>query len=102
MKIDDAVIALSALAHKARLEIIRMLVQRGGAGASAGDIADHLGAAPSAVSFHLSGLTDAGLIKAHRQSRHQIYKVQYDALGALMGYIVKDCCASDVRVTKCC
>lgn len=102
MKTDDAVAALSALAHPARLEIVRFLVGRGTGGAAAGDIAQHLDAGASAVSFHLSTLANAGLVDSARQARNLIYSARYENLGALIGYLLNDCCAGDPRISGCC
>jgi ACR3 family arsenite transporter len=58
----DAVRALSALAHDARLAVFKLLVQAGPQGLAAGVLAEQLAIAPSALSFHLKELTHAGLL----------------------------------------
>jgi len=102
MKEQDVVTALGALAQETRLRILRYLVTKGAEGAAAGDISGKVDASASRTSFHLSALADAGLIEATRVSRSIIYRVNFEAMGDLIGYLVKDCCKSDSRVTTCC
>jgi len=98
----DALNALSAMANKSRLQVLRALVQAGPEGLSAGDIAKNLQASPSQASFHLSALSDAGLIQAERQSRHIIYRSNFEALGRLVGFILEDCCGGSPVARACC
>ena len=68
----------------------------------AGEIGRAVAASSSRSSFHLSALSRAGLITSVRKSRSIIYRVDFDAVGALVGYLVKDCCNSNVVVLACC
>ena len=68
---------LGALAHETRLELFRLLVQRGPDGMSAGTIAQGSGVAPSSLTFHLQQLTHAGLITQRRVSRQLIYATDF-------------------------
>jgi len=91
-KARSAINALGALAQEHRLAIFRLLVQAGSDGMSAGSIADALGVPNSSLSFHLAHLTRAGLITQERQSRSLIYRADYPAMNALMGYLMENCC----------
>lgn len=102
MKEQDVVTALGALAQETRLRILRYLVTKGADGAAAGDISGAVNASASRTSFHLSALADAGLLDATRVSRSIIYRVNFDVMGGLIGYLVNDCCKSDSRVRACC
>lgn len=102
MKEEQVIGALGALAQDTRLRILRYLVRMGAKGAAAGDIAKAVEGSPSRISFHLSTMTDAGLLSATRVSRSIIYTVDFDAMGQLMGYLVADCCMNDPRVRRCC
>lgn len=93
MDMKSAVAALSALAHPARLSTFRMLVQAGPPGLAAGDIARRLGAPPNTLSSNLAVLTHAGLIDSRREGRSIIYSAQYEAMTALLGFMMQDCCA---------
>lgn len=86
------VTALAALAQESRLNIFRLLVQIGIEGLSAGKIAEHLGIAPSSLSFHLKELSHAGLIHARNQSRSIIYTANYSAMNDLIGFLMENCC----------
>jgi ArsR family transcriptional regulator len=92
----DAVAAiegLGALAQEHRLAAFRLLVQAGEGGLSAGAIADALGVPNSSLSFHLAHLNRAGLITQERQQRSLIYRADYAAMNALLGYLTENCCA---------
>jgi ArsR family transcriptional regulator, arsenate/arsenite/antimonite-responsive transcriptional repressor len=93
MNSSAAVGALGALAQEHRLALFRLLVQAGAAGMPAGGIADALQLPNSSLSFHLAHLTRAGLIRQRRQGRSLIYTADYDAMNALIGYLMENCCA---------
>lgn len=87
-----AVDALSALAHGGRLEVFRLLVKAGAAGLSAGEVARQVGALPNTLSANLAILGRAGLVRSRRDGRSIIYVADYDRMGALLGFLVEDCC----------
>lgn len=93
---------LGALSQETRLRIVRYLVQCGPEGASAGEIGQHVGAAASRASFHLSNLEQAEVITSERQSRKIIYRANYSNLGGLMGFMLKDCCNGHPDILACC
>jgi DNA-binding transcriptional ArsR family regulator len=88
----EAVMLLAALAHPQRLHIFRMLVRKGPSGMPAGEIADAIGAAPTAASFHLKELDRAGLVRATRQGRYVRYAIHVEAMRRLLTYLTADCC----------
>ena len=63
METKDAVAALAALAQENRLEVFRLLVQAGPEGLPAGQIAERLKLASPTLSFHLTQLKHASLVK---------------------------------------
>lgn len=93
---------LGALSQETRLGIIRFLVGRGSEGASAGEIAETVGAISSRASFHLSALERAGLILSERRSRQIIYRARVDSLGGLVSFLLNDCCGNDPDIRACC
>jgi DNA-binding transcriptional ArsR family regulator len=88
-----AVAALGALAQEHRLALFRLLVQAGESGMAAGAIADSLGVPNSSLSFHLAQLNRAGLVGQERRHRSIIYRADYDAMNALVAYLMENCCA---------
>ena len=103
MDATDAISALAALAQEHRLTLFRLLVQAGEDGMAAGAIANALGVPNSSLSFHLAQLNRAGLIRAERQHRSLIYRADYEAMNALVGYLTENCCggASCAPATYC-
>ena len=91
---DDelAVDALSALAHRHRLRVFRVLVKEGPPGLAAGEIGTRLGIAPSALSFHLAHLERAGLLRSWRHGRQVRYAVEVDRMRGLLAFLTEDCC----------
>ncbi len=92
MNSSVAIEALGALAQDHRLALFRLLVQAGAEGMPAGAIAQGLGIPSSSLSFHLAHLTRAGLIQQRREGRSLIYTADYDAMNALVGFLMENCC----------
>lgn len=92
MDSNEAVQALSALAHETRLAIFRMLVARGPEGLSAGEIAAGLGIPPSSLTFHVQHLHRAGLLTQCRVSRQLIYAADFAGMNGLLGFLTENCC----------
>ena len=97
-----AVVALAALAHGARLAIFRLLVEAGPAGIPAGGIAAKLGIAAPTLSFHLKELAHAGLVGAELQGRFIVYRADFPAMNALVGYLTENCCRAGGACTTDC
>ena len=93
MDSPTAVSVLSALAQEHRLALFRLLVQAGEEGLPAGAIAGRLGVPNSSLSFHLAQLRRAGLVTAERRHRSIVYRADYRAMNALVGYLMENCCA---------
>ncbi|MCW3836168.1 metalloregulator ArsR/SmtB family transcription factor [Sphingomonas canadensis] len=87
-----AVEALGALAQEHRLAVFRLLVQAGAPGMAAGAIAGAVGLPGSSLSFHLAHLTRAGLVTQERRGRSLIYRADFAAMNALLGYLMENCC----------
>jgi ArsR family transcriptional regulator, arsenate/arsenite/antimonite-responsive transcriptional repressor len=92
MKKSKVIAALSALAQETRLDIFRLLVEKGPEGLPAGEIGERLGQPSPTMSFHLSQLRFAGLIDSRRESRSIIYSANYKAMNELLGYLTENCC----------
>jgi DNA-binding transcriptional ArsR family regulator len=92
MNRDRAVTSLAALAQASRLDAFRHLVQAGPDGLAAGELAQRLGISPPALSFHLRGLAQAGLVRSRQQGRFVYYSAAYDAMQSLVGFLTENCC----------
>ncbi|MBA2635788.1 MAG: helix-turn-helix transcriptional regulator [Sphingomonas sp.] len=92
MESARAISALGALAQQHRLALFRLLVQAGEEGLAAGAIADALAIPNSSLSFHLAQLNRAGLIRQERRHRSLIYRADYAAMNALVGFLTENCC----------
>ena len=92
METKQALLALSALSQETRLSIYRLLVEAGPEGMAAGAIGEKLDLPPATLSFHLAGLTRAGLAQSRNESRFVIYSADYAAMNSLVGYLTENCC----------
>ena len=92
MEILDATLALSSLGHEGRLSVFRLLLRMAPKGARPTEMAQTLGIKQNTLSHHLSDLEAVGLIAATRQGRSLTYTVQLGRIGALLGFLVNDCC----------
>ena len=92
---STAVKALAALAQAQRLRAFRALVAAGPNGLTPGVMAEQLGVAPSALSFHLKELTHSGLASAEARGRNLIYRASFGHMTALLGYLTAHCCQGE-------
>ena len=97
---DAAVRRLSALAHETRLKLFRTLIAAGPVGLPAGRLAERLEVSPSNLSAHLAILSGAGLVSLEKAGRQRIYAVDLTAAGALIEFLVSDCCAGHPDVCE--
>jgi ArsR family transcriptional regulator len=95
MEMKDALAALSALAHATRLAVYRRLVEAGGDGCVAGDLAQALDVPAATLSFHLKELSHAALIEAEPQGRFVCYRANFATMTQLLGYLTENCCAGN-------
>ena len=102
MERSKALAALSALAHEARLDLVRLLMPRGDTGLAAGEIGRELGLAASRLSFHLAALEQAGLIRSRKVARNVFYSVDAGGMGETIAFLLNDCCMEHPEVLACC
>ena len=102
MNEESALSVFSVLSNATRLRILKALVTAGKEGLSAGEIATAVDATPSRASFHLSAMSEAGLVRSERQSRKISYSANYERIGDLVQYLLQDCCQNDPAVLACC
>ena len=93
METNDAISALGALAQATRLDIFRLLVQKGPDGLAPGVIAQKLELPNATLSFHLKELAQASLVSARQEGRFIYYTANYSAMNDLVGFLTENCCS---------
>jgi DNA-binding transcriptional ArsR family regulator len=93
MQSPEAIRALAALAHPARLDVFRLLVRAGPQGLAAGEIARETGSLANTLSTNLNILAAAGLVASRREGRSIIYTAGYGEMRNLLAFLMEDCCA---------
>jgi len=87
---------LSALAHPARLKILRYLSRQDAC--CCGEIVGQIELAQSTVSQHLKILVDARLVRyepANRRSRYSLDRAALSELSHGVGALLSSCCCGD-------
>ena len=92
MKNTNAVQAFLALGQESRLNIFRLIVQRGDEGLTPGQIIEKLGIPNATLSFHLKELAQADLLVVERQSRNLIYRPNAKLVQDLSDFLLDNCC----------
>lgn len=92
MQAGQAIDALGALAQEHRLQLFRLLIQAGGDGMAAGELARAIDIPNSSLSFHLGHLQRSGLIEQRRAGRSLIYSADFRAMDRLVAYLMENCC----------
>ncbi len=88
----DAMAAFLALGQETRLNLFRLIVQRGDAGLRPAQLVEQLGIPNATLSFHLKELTRAQLLRVERQSRHLVYRPNVARVQALSAFLLDNCC----------
>lgn len=92
MEEKDVIRSLAALAHALRLQVFRALVVAGPQGLTPSVMAEGTGVAPTALSFHLKELMNAGLVTQERQGRNLVYRATFEHMNGLLSYLTANCC----------
>jgi DNA-binding transcriptional ArsR family regulator len=95
MNKQQALEALSALAHETRLDAFKLLIKRAPAGIPAGALAEELGVLQNTMSTHLGILERAGLIQRDRDGRAIRCVADVTGMQNLLTYLLQDCCQGD-------
>lgn len=98
MQEANVIRSLSALAHEARLRVFRALVVAGPEGLTPSALAEQLGIAPNALSFHLKELFHADLVSQERQGRNVLYRAAFPVMNDLLAYLTENCCQGEVCI----
>lgn len=87
MEMSETIATLSALSQPTRFRCFEILVERGQA--SAGELAEALGAPASLMSSHLSILSAARLVTSVRSGRSIVYSADKARLAELISRLVE-------------
>ena len=98
MKVKQALAALAALSQDTRLAAFRKLVRSGPEGVAAGGLARSLKVAAPTLSFHLKELERALLVRQRREGRAIVYSANYEAMRALLSFLMEDCCGGKPEI----
>ena len=104
MQEANVIRSLSALAHEARLRVFRALVVAGPEGLTPSALAEQLGIAPNALSFHLKELNHAGWVSSESAGRFVIYRANTGLMRELIDFLTENCCggaACDLPTADC-
>lgn len=96
----SAIQAFLALGQETRLNIFRLIVQRGDTGLTPSDLIEKLGIPNATLSFHLKELLRAELLLVERQSRNLIYRPNAPLVQALSGFLLENCCGGKPCTTN--
>lgn len=95
---------LRALAEPSRLEILKVLLERGPS--DVGTIAERVPQERSVVSRHLKVLLDAGIVASARRGRHRVFAVdgqailvRFERILALARSVAAVCCPPSASAT---
>jgi ArsR family transcriptional regulator, arsenate/arsenite/antimonite-responsive transcriptional repressor len=95
MDISSASFAFAALAQPVRLDVFCLLVASEPDGLASGEIAIALDMKQNTMSANLAVLLRSGLITNERMARSIVYRADMEAMSALIGFMLKDCCGGN-------
>ena len=87
--------AFSSLSQETRLRVFKLLIEYGRDGAVPGKIAAELGIPGNTLSFHLSHMSQAGLVTSQKNGRSVTYYANTDLIDELIDYLQTNCCARE-------
>ncbi|SMC79128.1 transcriptional regulator, ArsR family [Polynucleobacter kasalickyi] len=92
MNNKDAIAAFLALGNESRLNVFRLIVQRGDVGITPSELIEKLGIPNATLSYQLKELVTANLLVVERQSRHLIYRPNAALVENLTEFLLDNCC----------
>ena len=93
MQTDEAVKIFTALAQENRLQVYKILVEHSLKGICPCEIAELLKMPRNTLSFHLSLLTQAGLVTKTKNGKMLIYRPNCSKIKETMAFLHNDCVA---------
>jgi predicted transcriptional regulator len=97
MEIYEATEAFASLSQETRLRVFLLLIEYGRDGIVPGKIAEELKIPDNTLSFHLSHMSRAGLVKSQKNGRSITYFANTDLIEDLIEFIQANCCARETK-----
>lgn len=97
MEMFEACEAFSSLSQETRLKVFKLLLQYGRDGAIPGVIAKELKIPDNTLSFHLSHMNRAGLVRAQKNGRSITYFANTEIMNELVEYLRDNCCVREEK-----
>lgn len=95
MEMFEAAEAFSSLSQETRLKVFKLLIEYERDGTLPGIIAEELGIPSNTLSFHLSHMSQAGLVTSKKNGRSVTYFANTELIEKLIGYLRANCCARE-------
>lgn len=83
----EALEAFDALSHPTRLGTVMRLIERGSEGIPAGELATLAGVKQNTMSQHLGVLARAQILRARRERKHIVYRVNFPRLRQIAAFV---------------
>jgi DNA-binding transcriptional ArsR family regulator len=100
MEMFEALEAFSSLSQETRLRVFKLLVECGCEGLSPGKIAEELKIPDNTLSFHLSHMSKARLVRSKKEGRSITYFANAEAMEELIEFLAENCCARETKAKK--
>lgn len=97
MEMFEATEAFSSLSQETRLKVFRLLIEYGREGLVPGKIAEELDIPDNTLSFHLSHMTRAHLIRSQKNGRSITYFANNELIDNLIDFIQANCCSRETK-----
>ncbi len=101
MKNSDAIAAFLALGQESRLNVFRLIVQRGDTGLTPSELIERLAMPNATLSFHLKELLRADLLQVERRGRNLVYRPNVALVHALRDFLLENCCRGEPCAPAC-
>ncbi len=97
MEIYEALEAFASLSQETRLRVFKLIIEFGDAGLAPKQMAKELKIPDNTLSFHLSHLTNSGLISSKREGRQLFYSANTELVNGLIDFLKENCCSRDTK-----
>ena len=97
MELHEATETFASLSQETRLRVFKLLVEYGREGTTAGALAEELAIPANTLSFHLSHMSNAGLVTSKKNGRSITYFASTSMIESLIDYLKSNCCVRESK-----